>query len=265
MPIRNLVIVVLIGLSFIACDSKKIAHLEKQNDSLRNELTVRSVMGDRMREVNTLLDSIDINRKLLKTELKEIASVDELKSRLEDINAYVKRSEKKIEAIEAQLRRSRNEAFAYTMMVDALKGEVVIRDGEVVQLASAVTDYQKSNRTLMDSVRYHEGKVTDMHLSISEKQKQLAELETKVHSLETDFRLTEAEVYYAKAKLLEEAARRTRLAPQKRKQTFTEALELYRKAYSLGKEEAKINIQLLEGNTSAELPASNAGQSSLNE
>jgi chromosome segregation ATPase len=265
MPVKCLVILITIGLSVSGCNSKKIARLEAQNDSLRNELKVKNFMAAGMRDVNSLLDSIDINRNLLTTELKKISTVEELTSRLVDINNYVKRSEKKIATIQEQLRHSRNEAFAYTMMVDALKGEVIIRDGEVVHLTSAVSNYQNANRNLIDSVKFHEEKISDMHLSVSEKQKQLALLESKVHSLEKDFKLTEAEVYYARARLLEEAARRTRLAPQKRKQTFTEALELYRKAYALGKDEAKVNIELLEGNVSASLSTSNPNQTALNE
>jgi chromosome segregation ATPase len=265
MRLKYVVIIVVIGLSVSGCNSKRIAELEAQNDSLRNEIKAKSFMSAGMREVNSLLDSIDINRNLLRSELKNVESAEELASRLKEINNYVKRSEEKIATIEALLRSSRNEAYAYTMMVDALKGEVVIRDGEVIHLTSVVTDYQSANQNLLDSVKYHEGKVTDMHLSISEKQQQLALLESKVHTLESDFRMTEAEVYYARARLLEEAARRTRLAPQKRKQTFTEALELYRKAYSLGKEEAKVNIQLLEDNVTVSFSTQNPNQTSLNE
>jgi chromosome segregation ATPase len=265
MSLKPAVIIVLIGLAISGCNSKRIAELEAQNDSLQNELKARGFMSQGMREVNSLLDSIDINRNLLTEELTNISTVEDLKTRLQGVNEYVKRSEKKIATIEAQLRSSRNEAFAYTMMVDALKGEVVIRDGEVIHLTSAVSEYQNANQNLLDSLRFHEGKVNDMHFSISEKQKQLAALESKVHSLENDFRLTEAEVYYAKARLLEEAARRTRLAPQKKKQTLTEALELYRKAYSLGKNEAKVNIQLLEGNVSASLQSAHPDQTTLNE
>ena len=249
----------------MGCNSKKLAHLEQQNDSLRNELKARAILNDKLQEVYVLLDSIDINRKLLRSELQAAPSVEEFAKRLADINDYVKRSEKKIASMEKQLRSSRNEASAYTMMVDALKGEVVIRDGEVVQLTSAVSDYQTANRTLLDSVKYHESKANDMNMSVTEKEKQLAALESKVHLLENDFKLTEAEVYYARARLLEETARRTRLAPQKRKQTFTEALELYRKAYILGKEEANENIKALEGTLPTASGTVSSNQASLNE
>lgn len=265
MPSKIVLILIASGLFVAGCNSKRIASLEHANDSLRNELQLRSFESSGMHQVRLLLDSIDINRKLLREDISDVTSTEELTTRLTDINNYVKRSEKKIETIEQQLRRSRNEASAYTMMVNAMKGEVEIRDGEIIHLASSVSDSEESNRTLMDSVRYHEKKATGLHNSITEKQKQLALLESKVHSLENDFRLTEAEVYYAKGRLLEDAARRTILAAQKKKQILTEALELYRRAYALGKQEAKRNIELIEENMTTRLSSGNTNQVSVNE
>jgi len=45
---------------------------------------------------------------------------------------------------------------------------------------------------------------------------------------------------------VEEAANRTKLAPRKKKETLREAVELYKKALSLGKSEAQDNITALE-------------------
>lgn len=152
--------------------------------------------------------------------------------------------------IQRQLGRFRHENSAYTMMVDALKGEVGIRDGELTQLTSSISEYETANQRLLDSIRFHESRATDLHLNVGEKQQQLNLLETRMQRLESEFRLTEAEVYFAKAQLVEQDARRTKLAPQKKKQTYSEALELYRKAYTLGKKEAQENIHNLEGTVS---------------
>jgi hypothetical protein len=45
---------------------------------------------------------------------------------------------------------------------------------------------------------------------------------------------------------VEEAANRTKLAPRKKKETLKEAIELYKKALSLGKQEAQARIAELE-------------------
>lgn len=45
-----------------------------------------------------------------------------------------------------------------------------------------------------------------------------------------------------RAPAVEETARRTRLAPQKWRETYREALELYKNSVSLGKQEARTDI-----------------------
>ena len=49
-----------------------------------------------------------------------------------------------------------------------------------------------------------------------------------------------------RAQAIETAAERTRLAPRKKKETIKEALDLYKKALSLGKNEAQAKITELE-------------------
>jgi hypothetical protein len=71
-------------------------------------------------------------------------------------------------------------------------------------------------------------------------------LDQKVKNMVTEFQVSEADAYFARAKAVEEAANRTRLAPRKKKETYREALELYKKALSLGKKEAQAKITVLE-------------------
>ena len=256
MPLKMIVPALFISVLLVGCNSEEIARLRTENEALKKELQNHQAFNTVIRHANEILDSIDISRKLLRSELKNGTSQTiEFSERLREIHQYVKLSEAKISNIEKELRSSRNEAFAYLMMVDALKGEVGIRDGEVQQLESTVATFQNENIDLRDSVKFQGTMVADMHTSIEQKQQHLSSLESKVHQLEKEFKLTEAEVYYARARLIEEAARRTKLAPQKKRQTYTEALELYRKAFSLGKEEARQHITELQQALSIQLSA----------
>jgi hypothetical protein len=58
--------------------------------------------------------------------------------------------------------------------------------------------------------------------------------------------MNEADSYFARATAVEEAANRTKLAPRKKKETYKEAIELYKKALSMGKQEAQDKITALE-------------------
>jgi len=59
-------------------------------------------------------------------------------------------------------------------------------------------------------------------------------------------KVSEAEAYFVHAQAVEEAAKRTKFAPRKKKQTQQEALELYKIALFLGKDEAQPRIASLE-------------------
>jgi hypothetical protein len=62
--------------------------------------------------------------------------------------------------------------------------------------------------------------------------------------------LTVANLYYAQAEALEQAANRTQFAPNKKKATRREALELYKLALSLGNHNAQVRIDDLENKLS---------------
>ena len=59
-------------------------------------------------------------------------------------------------------------------------------------------------------------------------------------------KISEAEAYFKQAQAVEETANRTKLAPKKKKASIRQAIDLYKKALSLGKEEAKAKIDELE-------------------
>jgi hypothetical protein len=88
--------------------------------------------------------------------------------------------------------------------------------------------------------------VKEINIRISKKQQELLLLESRIEAMVRNFKLTEADAYYARARAVEEAANRTKLAPNKKRETYKEALELYKRSLSLGKEEARKDIANLE-------------------
>ena len=59
-------------------------------------------------------------------------------------------------------------------------------------------------------------------------------------------KMSEGDSYFARGAAVEEAANRTKLAPRKKKDTLKEALELYKKALSLGNDKAQAKVDELE-------------------
>lgn len=231
---------------FSGCNTQEVARLQSENDSLRNELASGANVLTSLKDVRGLLDSIDANRKSLRTNLSEGTSYEEFTTRLKDINSFVKMSEEKIDLIQNALKNSKNEASAYLMLVDALKGEVQIHVAEIGTLQQEVAKYQEQNEGLLQQIKVKEDEVKDINIKISEKQQELLVLEGRIAAMVESFKVTEADAYYARARAVEEAANRTKLAPAKKRETYREALELYKRALSLGKTEAKADIARLE-------------------
>lgn len=232
---------------FIAgCTAKETARLQNENDSLRNELNAKYAVLASLKDVSGLLDSIDASRSSLRTDLNQGTSYEEFSTRLKDINQFVKLSEDKINGIQKSLKSSKNEASAYLMLVDALKGEVQLRVDEIMKLEEGVNKYTEENKGLMEKIKMKESEVNEINIQISTKQQELYLLEAKIEAMVNGFKVTEADAYYARARAVEEAANRTKLAPHKKRETYKEALELYKRALSLGKVEAKADIANLE-------------------
>src|SRR5688572_3087121 len=135
------------------CNSKELARLQLENDSLRSELASRHTVLASLKDVTVLLDSIDANRNSLRSNLSEGTSYEEFTTRLKDINEFVKMSEEKTSMTQRALKNSEHEASAYLMLVDALKSEVQIRVGERVKLNEEVDKYQTENEGLLQEIK----------------------------------------------------------------------------------------------------------------
>lgn len=237
---RYYVPAILISAFCLSCDSQKIAQLQSENESLRKELAAReSMLQDINRQIERL-EALQVAVSQAPKKDPELSSAMRLKNSIDMMTDQIMAFVKKMEKLEEHLADSENEAFAYLMMVDALKGEVGIRDGEILQMTDSVAYYESRTLDVEASLQVKEQAIDELYRQIHEKQQKLVALEQRVDHF---VRLSEADQYFLKAKVLEESARKVRLAPQRRKETFLEALELYKKSLALGKQEAAQRIE----------------------
>ena len=146
--------------------------------------------------------------------------------------------------IRKQLTRSRREAEAYLMMIDALKGEINIKDAELHSLREDIVRYQSGIALLLDSLTRKEQALEEV-LAKSDLPEG-SDLQDKVQELSKNLRIAEAEACYATALRAEAAAHKIMFAPARKRESLLEALEVYKKAFSLGKQEASENISRLQ-------------------
>ncbi len=226
-----------------ACNTQKIDNLARQNDSLRTELARSQAIIADFAKLTASIDSMRGLRQVTFTRINGSTAHEAMSSKIRAINNHVFETEKLIKSLHSQLKSSKYENSAYVMMMDAVKSELQIRVSEVAVLEGNIADIEQTNQEISTE---KEVAVTTLLSQVNEKQQALAELEQRLHRLESDFRNIEAEAVYARALAVEESARKTRLAPAKKREALTEALELYKKAKALGKMEASANIQALQ-------------------
>lgn len=245
MNAKLLIIVLSVACSFLSCDLKKEEAAKHTIDSLRNELTNQSKVTEAMVVVGDLLDSIDANRKILRTHMLEGTSYDSYASRMRDINEYVKKAEERIATLEKSVRSTKTSS-SYTAAIKKLRGELTVANLELTALKERVEAYRNENEGLVKTVSLQKAEIEEKLNLIKTNQQANAKLGEQVAQLMIKAKLDEAEAYYIQAEAVAETAARTQFAPRKKKDTRKKALELYKLAYFYGKEEAQPKIAALE-------------------
>lgn len=220
--------------------------LQSQVDSLTNELQTSQQFAQTLQEVGVLMDSIDANRQLLRVNMVEGTTYDDYKSRMSDINNYVKDTQSKIGELEKSLKKAKGNANAYAATIKKLKADLAAKNAEIASLNEKVEQLKNENSNLITTVGLQEAELSDKEAQIQAKQQELALIEARIQELMVQSKVNEADSYFARGQAVEEAANRTKLAPRKKKDTYKEAIELYKKALSLGKQEAQDKIAALE-------------------
>ena len=243
---RKLVFAIPVSILVVACGTKEREMLQSQVDSLKVELETSQAMAQTLTEVGSMMDSIDASRQLLKVDMKEGTTYGDYASRMKDINGYVKETKKKIDDLEKSLKTSKSNSAAFSNTIRRLKADLESKSKEIAGLQEQVDKYRSENQNLITTVGMQEAELADKSTEIESKTQELALIEARVQELMIQSKMTEADAYYARGQAVEEAAKRTKLAPRKKRETYREAVELYKKALSLGKNEAQEKIDALE-------------------
>ena len=242
---KLIIITIVIAVLFSACDSKEKALLQGELDSLRMEVAINQQMAEVLMEVGDMMDSIDVSRNILRMSMIEGTSYDDYRSRMRELNQYVKNSESRLLEMEQALRKSQGVSTTYSNTIKKLRADLEIRNKEIAELQDRVEQFRNTNQNLINLVAMQESELEDKEGEIMAKNQELALIEARIQELMLQSKMSEADAYFARAEAIEEAANRTKLAPRKKKETLIEALELYKKSYSLGNDDAKARIDEL--------------------
>ncbi len=237
------ILVLGVASAFISCDSQERTRLQLKTDSLTYALEESKKAETALNEVGILLDSIDISRHALQANVIEGITYADYISRLEAINTHIKTTQAKLTAMEANAKSSRRSSAA---TIKRLKADLEARSNELLELQLNIVALREQNKVLSARLIQKDSIVSSRDELIRMKAADVASLEELVQDINEQNRIKVGNLYYAQAAALEEAAKRTKFAPRKKKDTKREALELYRLAYSLGNEAALERISVLE-------------------
>lgn len=245
---RQLITLLLTASFFMySCGAKEENEkLKMENEELAAELTRTQLAVTTLEQVGTLMDSIDNARNALKLELEAGTDYEDYLSRMEDINNYVKDTESKIDAMEQELNKSASKNQSYINTIGRLRRDLATQTKEIESLQTSVEKYKEDNTNLLNNLDIQEAEIASLEDDILVKREELDLIESKVQEMMKKAQMTEADSYYALGEALEEAAKRTKLAPKKRKETYKEALEYYKQSLAFGREDAQDRITALE-------------------
>lgn len=241
-PSKVILLALVAGLIW-SCDTKEKQMLISKVDSLQIELEASHETALALQEIGVLLDTIDASRKVLRTNVVEGTTYSDYKNRLTELNNYVVETQNKITELENSLQKS-NRNYAGT--IKRLKADLESSKLQLAALQTEVDRMRGENEMLVQTVSQRDEKITEQQGIIQVKEENISSLEAKVEEINKMSADSKAELYFAQAKALEEAAERTKFAPKKKKETQREALELYKLSLSYGNQEAQQRITELE-------------------
>lgn len=242
---KNVLIAVAVSAVLMSCGGET-ERLKGQLDSLQNELQVSQQMAQTLQEVGTLMDSIDASRQMLRVNVIEGTTYSDYTSRMKDLNNYVKDTQAKIGDLEKSLKKSKANNNAFAATIKKLKADLETKNQEIGALQQRVEELGNLNENMKITIDMQEAELNDKSAQIEEKTQELALIEARIQELMIQSKMSEADSYFARGEAVEEAANRTKLAPRKKKETYKEALELYKKSLSLGSDKAQAKITELE-------------------
>lgn len=245
---RKLFFLLSLATFFWSCDFRpgEKAKLISQMDSLKVQLADQRQMAGALDELATLMDSIDVNRDMLRTSMLEGTTYDAYVTRMRDINDYVKATHSKIEELEKALKHSKSSSASIARSLRLLKADLKTKGDQLVALQTEVDKYRNENSNLLQTVDLQRAELDNKAADIVQKKLVVDSLDAQIKSMIVQAKVDEGESYFLRAQALETAADRTHFAPRKKKATRLEALELYRLAAFYGKTEAEQKVKELE-------------------
>lgn len=241
-----LLLFVLAFMIMVSCVSQEEhAQLKNELDSIQFELDAAQKAVSTLEEVGVLMDSVDAARNQLSMDMEMGTNYSDYSTRMQHIKDYISQTEAKLDQLQVDLANSDANRAAYAKTVKKLRQDLANRGKEIAELQIQVETYKVENQDLITTIDLKDNKLEDKTKEIERKKEELVLIEARIQELMKSSKVSEADAYFARAVAVEEAANRTKLAPKKKKETYMEAIDLYKEAVALGHSGAQEKVDAL--------------------
>ncbi|MGW8122622.1 hypothetical protein ACV07N_08160 [Roseivirga echinicomitans] len=249
---QQIIIGVLFLTLFSCSNGKEKALLISENssliaqiDSLSLEIKSNEKTSATLFKAMTLLDSIDLGRKMLRITLENSDSQEDFIAHLTELKSYIAQTSLQISSLEKSLKNSKAAQNTYANTLKKLKEDFESQKNDIALLESRLETEASNNQRLVALNNIQSETILNQDEMIEAKMLELELLDQQISAMKSAFQISEADSYFTRGEAYSLAAQRTKLAPSKKKSTYKQALENYQKALDLGRTDAKEKIDLI--------------------
>lgn len=249
---KQYIIIGFAALTIMSCGHEKElllnekVELTAKVDSLMVELETSQKASATLVQAMSLMDSIDMGRKMIRVALEETDSQEEFIDQMRELKSFVAQTNDKIAALEKTLKESKTAQGIYAKNLKNLKEQLEQQKSDIQLLEAKLQDEKSNNQKLLALNSLQSEAILDQEEKIAAKTLELELLEQQIVEMRKAFKISEADAYFTQGDAYALAAQRTKLAPGKKKNTYKQAIESYQKALQLGREDAKVKIETIE-------------------
>lgn len=248
---KKYLIISLVAITVMSCNQEKEllisenADLITKLDSVSAELASTQKASVTLMNAMSLMDSINLSRQMLKVTLENSDEHSDFLAQMSDLKAYIEQTSLQISKLEKTVKESKTAQNAYAQTIKTLKADLENRKAEIATLDAQLRTEKDNNQKLIVLNNMQQETITTQDAEIEAKMLELEMLNQQIADLRSTFKISEADAYFTQGEAYALAAKRTKLAPSKKKDTYQMALTSYQKAFDLGREDAKPKIDAI--------------------
>lgn len=245
---KKYLVVSVLAIVVMSCNQKKEMLMSENTilltklDSVSAELENTQKASETLMSAMSLMDSINMSRQMLKLTLENSNEHEDFLSQMSDLKNYVEQTGLQITKLEKTIKDSKTAQNAYAQTIKTLKADLESRKSEITLLESQLKSERDNNQKLVVMTNMQKETIANQDAQIEAKTLELEMLDRQIAELKTSFQVSEADAYFTQGEAYALAAKRTQLAPARKKSTYQLALTSYQKALDLGREDAKPKI-----------------------